>query len=156
MSMPFLPLFISTMGYYPKWELTLYAGLAYAVTFLSQAIVSPMWGRLADRTGKKPMLLRASLGMTVTATLTGFSTTVWMLIALRLIQGMFSGYINNAYALIGSEVPSDESGKTMGQLTTGAVGGQLIGPIFGGVIAGVWGYRVPLPFFRIACALAIY
>ncbi len=147
MSMPFLPLFISTMGHYPKWELTLYAGLAYAVTFLSQAIVSPMWGRLADRTGRKPMLLRASLGMTVTATLTGFSTTVWMLIALRLIQGMFSGYINNAYALIASEVPSDESGKTMGQLTTGAVGGQLIGPIFGGVIAGVWGYRVPFFIF---------
>ena len=99
MSLPFLPLFISEMGHYPKWELTLYAGLAFSVTFLSQAIVSPLWGRLADRTGRKPMLLRAAIGMTITATLTGFSPNVWVLISLRLIQGAFSGYINNAYAL---------------------------------------------------------
>ncbi len=49
MSLPFLPLFISEMGNFPKWELTLYAGLAFSGTFLSQAIVSPFWGKLADR-----------------------------------------------------------------------------------------------------------
>ncbi len=85
-----------------------------------------MGGKLADRTGRKPMLLRASIGMTITATLTGFSTSVWMLISLRFIQGMFSGYINNAFALIASEVPQKQSGKTMGgTLTTGSVGGAI-------------------------------
>lgn len=147
MSLPFLPLFIATMGNFPKWELTLYAGLGYAATYLSQAIVSPLWGKLADRTGRKPMLMRASIGMTITATLTGFSTSVWMLIELRFIQGMFSGYINNAFALIASEVPKEQSGKTMGTLTTGSVGGQLVGPIFGGFIAGIWGYRIPFYIF---------
>ncbi len=44
MSLPFLPLFIATMGNFPKWELTLYAGLGYAATYLSQAIASPLWG----------------------------------------------------------------------------------------------------------------
>ncbi|GBG95568.1 major facilitator superfamily transporter [Ligilactobacillus salitolerans] len=147
MSLPFLPLFVATLGHFPKWELTLYAGLAFSSTFLSQAIVSPLWGKLADRTGRKPMLLRASIGMTITATLTGFSTNVWMLIGLRLIQGAFSGYINNANALIASEVPRQHSGKAMGTLTTGAVGGQLIGPIFGGAIAGAFGYRIPFFIF---------
>ncbi|GEK29446.1 MFS transporter [Furfurilactobacillus siliginis] len=147
MSLPFLPLFISTMGHFPKWELTLYAGLAFSITFLSQAIVSPLWGKLADRTGRKPMLLRASIGMTITATLTGFSPNVWVLIGLRLIQGAFSGYINNAYALIASEVPMEKSGKTMGTLTTGAVGGQLVGPIIGGYIADLFGFRVPFFIF---------
>ncbi|GKT04136.1 MFS transporter [Furfurilactobacillus entadae] len=147
MSLPFLPLFISQMGHFPKWELTLYAGLAFSVTFLSQAIVSPLWGRLADRTGRKPMLMRAAIGMMITATLTGFSPNVWVLIGLRLIQGAFSGYINNAYALIASEVPMEQSGKTMGTLTTGAVGGQLIGPIIGGLIAEVAGYRIPFFIF---------
>ncbi|KRM94598.1 major facilitator superfamily protein [Lentilactobacillus senioris DSM 24302 = JCM 17472] len=159
MSLPFLPLFIATMGNFPKWELTLYAGLGYAATYLSQAIASPLWGKLADRTGRKPMLLRASIGMTITATLTGFSTSVWMLISLRFIQGMFSGYINNAFALIASEVPQKQSGKTMGTLTTGSVGGQLVGPIFGGFIAGIWGYRIPFYVFgglMFLAALATY
>ena len=143
MSLPFLPLFISEMGHFPKWELTLYAGVAYAATFLSQAIVSPLWGKLADRTGRKPMLMRAALGMTVTATLTGAATNVWLLIGMRTLQGAFSGYINNAYALIASEVPDTESGKTMGTLTTGAVGGQLVGPAIGGYTAGLFGDRIP-------------
>ncbi len=103
MSLPFT-LFISEMGNFPKWELTLYAGLAFSGTFLSQAIVSPFWGKLADRTGRKPMLMRAALGMTITATLTGFSPNVWVLIALRVIQGGFSGYGPIAYALMASEV----------------------------------------------------
>ncbi len=156
MSMPFLPLFISTMGNFPKWELSLYSGLAFSSVFLSQAIVSPLWGKLADKTGRKPMLLRASIGMTITATLTGFSPNVWILILLRLIQGGFSGYINNAYALIASEVPRESSGKTMGILTTGAVGGQLVGPIFGGAIAGFWGYRIPFFAFGLLMLVATF
>ncbi|MTV83263.1 MFS transporter [Secundilactobacillus folii] len=147
MSLPFLPLFISEMGNFPKWELTLYAGLAFSGTFLSQAIVSPFWGKLADRTGRKPMLMRAAVGMTITATLTGFSPNVWVLIALRVIQGGFSGYVNNAYALIASEVPMEKSGQTMGTLTTGNVTGTLIGPIIGGYIAGIFGYRIPFFMF---------
>ncbi|GAY72252.1 multidrug resistance efflux pump PmrA [Lentilactobacillus kosonis] len=147
MSLPFLPLFISQMGNFPKWELTLYAGAAFAVTFLTQAIVSPLWGNLADRTGRKPMLLRASIGMTISATLTGFSPNVWVLILIRGIQGTFSGYINNAYALVASEVPTQQSGVAMGKMTTGTVGGQLIGPIIGGYLAGVFGYRIPFFIF---------
>ncbi len=147
MSLPFLPLFISEMGNFPKWQLTLYSGAAFAITFLAQAIVSPMWGNLADRTGRKPMLLRASIGMTISATLTGFSPNVWVLIAIRGIQGLFSGYVNNAYALVASEVPMEKSGKTMGSMTTGAVGGQLIGPILGGYLAGMFGYQIPFFVF---------
>lgn len=154
MSLPFLPLFISAMGHFPKWELSLYAGMAFAATFLSQAIVSPLWGKLADRTGRKPMLLRAAIGMTVTSLITGLSTNVWMLITLRLIQGGFSGYINNAYALVASEVPREKSGQTMGTLTTGAVGSQLVGPIFGGFIAGFLGYRVPFFIFSALMLMA--
>ncbi|WP_461244850.1 MFS transporter [Secundilactobacillus muriivasis] len=154
MSLPFLPLFISEMGHFPKWELTLFAGAAFSVTFLSQAIVSPLWGRLADRTGRKPMLMRAAIGMTITATLTGASPNVWILILLRLIQGAFSGYINNAYALMASEVPVNKSGRTMGTLTTGNVSGQLIGPIIGGYIAGIFGYRIPFYLFGGMMAIA--
>lgn len=154
MSMPFLPLFINTMGNFPKWELTLYSGLAFSGVFLSQAIVSPLWGNLADKTGRKPMLLRAAIGMTISATLTGLSPNVWFLIIIRFIQGTFSGYINNAYALIASEVPTEDSGKTMGTLTTGNVGGQLIGPIIGGYLSGIFGFRLPFYMFGFMMFLA--
>ncbi|KRM10170.1 major facilitator superfamily protein [Paucilactobacillus suebicus DSM 5007 = KCTC 3549] len=154
MSLPFLPLFISTLGNFPKWELTLYAGIAFSVTFLSQAIVSPLWGKMADRTGRKPMLMRAAIVMTITATLTGLSPNVWVLIFLRLLQGAFSGYVNNAYALVASEVPIDQSGAAMGTLTTGNVGGQLIGPIIGGTIAGIFGYRIPFYMFGLFMLIA--
>lgn len=93
------------------------------------------------------MLLRAAFGMTISATLTGFSPNVWVLIIIRAIQGTFSGYINNAYALVASEVPSDKSGSAMGKMTTGTVGGQLIGPIIGGYLAGMFGYRIPFFIF---------
>lgn len=147
MSLPFLPLFINSMDSFPKWQLTFFAGIAFSITFLSQAIVSPLWGKLADRTGRKPMLMRAAVVMTITATLTGLSPNVWVLIFLRMVQGAFSGYINNAFALIASEVPQSKSGQAMGTLTTGNVGGQLIGPIIGGSIAGIFGYRIPFFMF---------
>ncbi len=154
MSMPFLPLFIAQMGNFPKWQLTLYSGLAFSGVFLSQVIVSPLWGKLADRTGRKPMLMRAAIGMTISATITGLSTSVWMLIAIRVIQGTFSGYINNAYALIASEVPRNKSGQTMGTLTTGAVSGQLVGPLIGGYLAGIFGYRLSFYIFGFMMFLA--
>ncbi|QEA37562.1 MFS transporter [Leuconostoc citreum] len=154
MSLPFLPLFITNLGNFSHKEITLYTGIAFSITFLSQAIISPIWGKLADRTGRKTMLLRAAIGMTITATLSGLSPNIWVLIILRLIHGFFSGYINNAYALVASDAPQEHNGEAMGKLTTGAVSGQLTGPVFGGIIAGTFGYRIPFFFFGILMAIA--
>jgi len=52
------------------------------VTFVVSAIFSPVWGSAADRFGRKPMLLRASLGMAVVIALMGFATSVYALIGL--------------------------------------------------------------------------
>ncbi|MFD1485082.1 MFS transporter [Lacticaseibacillus baoqingensis] len=141
MTMPFLPLFIQTLGHFGKWELNLVSGTAFAITFLAKAIVSPFWGRLADQYGRKPMCLRASLGMTFTITLCGLVPNIWVLIVLRAIQGCFSGYINNANAIIAASVPAQCSGKAMGTLATGNVVGTLLGPLLGGILAGAFGYR---------------
>ena len=66
MTMPFISLFISDLGNYSKFEINLYSGLAFAMTFIAQAIVSPYWGSLADRKGRKLMCLRASGVMALT------------------------------------------------------------------------------------------
>ncbi|WP_125982549.1 MFS transporter [Loigolactobacillus iwatensis] len=141
MTMPFLPLFIQTLGNFNKWQLNLYSGTAFAITFLVKAIVSPFWGKLADEHGRKMMCLRAALGMTFTITACGFVPNITVLIILRALQGGFSGYINNANAIIAAAVPREKSGQAMGTLATGNVVGTLLGPLLGGVLAGIAGYR---------------
>lgn len=140
--MPFLSLYVGQMGDFTKGQLTMYSGLTYAVTFFVIAIVSPLWGKLADRRGRKLMLLRSSLGMAVVIGLMGFVHNVWILILLRFLQGLCAGYIPNASALIATETPKENSGTAIGILTTGYVSGNLIGPILGGVLAQVFSIRL--------------
>ena len=142
MTMPFISLYLDTLGHFNKWELNLYSGIAFSITYLSQAIVSPFWGNLADRKGRKLMCLRASGVMAFTIFFVGMAQSVLMVIVLRLLQGAFSGYINNATALMAGETPHKKSGQVMGNLMTANVTGTLLGPLFGGLIAGAVGYRM--------------
>ncbi|WP_057770628.1 multidrug efflux MFS transporter [Lactobacillus selangorensis] len=141
--MPFMSLYIDTLGHFTNLELNFWSGIAFSATFLVVAIVSPMWGRLADSKGRKLMLLRASLGMAIVIGSMGFVTNVYELVGLRMLQGVFSGYISNANALIATEAPRAKSGQALGTLTTGNVSGTLLGPLLGGVIADIFGYRIP-------------
>ncbi|CAJ1225854.1 major facilitator superfamily permease [Levilactobacillus zymae DSM 19395] len=139
--MPFLSLYVDDLGTFTKGQLTMYSGVTYAVTFLVIALISPVWGRLADRKGRKLMLLRSSLGMAVVIGAMGFVTNVWQLIGLRFLQGLFAGYIPNASALVAAETPRKQSGRALGVLTTGYVSGNLIGPVLGGILAQVFTIR---------------
>ena len=140
--MPFLSLYIDTLGNFNKAELNFYSGITYSATFLVMAFISPLWGRLADRKGRKLMILRASLGMAIVIALMGTVTDVYQLIFLRLLQGVFSGYVSNSNALIATETPKEHSGKALGILITGNVTGTLFGPLFGGFVAANFGYRI--------------
>ncbi|QBO36849.1 MFS transporter [Periweissella cryptocerci] len=138
---PFISLYIATLGHYTTKELAFWSGAIFASNYIVLAIVSPLWGRLADAKGRKLMLLRASAGMAVTIFLMGFVTHAWMLLALRMLLGAFSGFTSNSMALMATTTPKTESGRVMSTLTTGSVGGMLLGPIIGGVVVGIVGYR---------------
>jgi DHA1 family multidrug resistance protein-like MFS transporter len=138
---PFLPLFIDTLGEFTKLELSFWSGAVFAATFLTQAVVSPLWGRLADRFGRKPMLLRAGFSMAVIMFLSGFVTNVVQLLVLRAILGMLSGFISNAVALVASTTPKEKSGAVIGTLNTAQIIGLLLGPLAGGVMATYISYR---------------
>lgn len=143
MTMPFISLFINELGHFSRFQLNFYSGLAFAMTFISQAIVSPLWGSLADRKGRKLMCMRASGVMACTIFVTGLSQTVWMIIGMRFLQGVFSGYINNATAMMAGETPHQRSGWVMAAMTTAGVAGNLVGPLLGGALSGFCGYRIP-------------
>lgn len=61
--MPFLPLFVNQLGHFTKQQLTFNSSIIYAVSFIIMALTAPMWGRLADRKGRRLMLIRAVIGL---------------------------------------------------------------------------------------------
>ncbi|HGY3716472.1 multidrug efflux MFS transporter [Citrobacter sp. Res13-Sevr-PEB04-36] len=139
--LPFLPLYVSQLGVTSHEALSMWSGLTFSVTFLISAIVSPMWGSLADRKGRKLMLLRASLGMAIAILLQAFATNVWQLFLLRGVMGLTSGYIPNAMALVASQVPRERSGWALSTLSTAQISGVIGGPLMGGFIADHVGLR---------------
>ena len=153
MTMPFMPLFVKSLGHFDTWTLNILSGVAFSITFLAKAIISPYWGKLADQYGRKLMCLRSSLGMTITITACGFVPGVGSLIVLRAIQGLFSGYINNANAIVAASAPMEVNGKAMGTLATGNVVGTLLGPLIGGVLAEAYGYRTS--FYVVGAMMAV-
>ncbi|MGS0636848.1 multidrug efflux MFS transporter [Citrobacter sp. VF227] len=150
--LPFLPLYISQLGVTSHEALSMWSGLTFSVTFLISAIVSPMWGSLADRKGRKLMLLRASLGMAIAILLQAFATNVWQLFLLRGVMGLTSGYIPNAMALVASQVPRERSGWALSTLSTAQISGVIGGPLMGGFIADHVGLRA---VFCITAALLV-
>lgn len=136
--MPFISVFVEELGVGPG-QVEYYAGLAVSVNALAAALMAPIWGSLADRYGRKPMMVRAAFAMIFTMGGMAFVPNVFWLLALRVLNGVFTGYIPNATALIASRVPKDKTGYALGTLSTGAVAGNLIGPTLGGILAEMFG-----------------
>ena len=137
---PFMPIFVEQLGIEGD-QVAFYAGLAISVSAVSAALVSPIWGILADKYGRKPMMIRAGLALTITMGGLAFVPNIYWLLFLRLLNGVFTGFVPNATALIASQVPKDKSGAALGTLSTGVVAGTLTGPFVGGFIAEIFGIR---------------
>ena len=135
-----MALFVEELGVTGK-AVPFYAGIAVASSSVTSAIMSPIWGSLADRYGRKPMMLRASIAMTLTMGGIAFVPSVFWLLVLRFLNGVFSGFVPNSTALIASQVSKDQSGYALGTLSTGVVAGTLMGPLIGGLIAENLGMR---------------
>ncbi|HEI8865399.1 TPA: multidrug efflux MFS transporter MdtG [Serratia odorifera] len=150
--MPFLPLYVETLGVTGHQALNMWSGLVFSITFLFSAIASPFWGGLADRRGRKLMLLRSALGMAIVMVLMGMAQNIWQFLALRALLGLLGGFIPNANALIATQVPRNRSGWALGTLSTGGVSGALLGPLIGGLLADSYGLR---PVFYITAAVLL-
>lgn len=140
--MPFLPLYINTLGHFSHQELNFWSGLVFSGIYFVSAVVSPWWGKLADKKGRKIMILRASLGMAIVLAVMGLVTNVWQLFLLRMTQGFFAGFVSNSNALIATETPKNKSGQALGTMASFFTAGNLLGPFVGGALASAFSYRV--------------
>lgn len=139
--MPFLPLYIATLGHFSHQALNMWSGLVFSGIYFVSAVTSPWWGKLADKKGRKPMILRASLGMALVLAAMGLVTNVWQLFLLRMLQGIFAGFVSNSNALIATEVPKEHAGKALGTMSSAFTAGNLLGPFVGGILASTFSYR---------------
>jgi MFS transporter, DHA1 family, multidrug resistance protein len=138
---PFIPLYIGTLGVTRLADVERWSGILFAAPFLTQTVAAPLWGTLGDRYGRKIMVLRALVGIGVTSLLSGFVRTVYELLVLRVAQGGVSGFVAASNALASAAIPRDRLGAAMGLLQTSLTAGGVIGPLIGGALADAAGYR---------------
>lgn len=141
MLLPFLPLYVQQLGVSSPSEIVQWSGVAFGATFFGTAITAPLWGRLADRYGRKPMLIRAALGMAVVMSLIGLAHNLTELVVLRLVAGLIGGYASASIVMVGTQAPRERAGWALGILSTGALAGNLIGPLVGGFLPTWVGIR---------------
>jgi MFS transporter, DHA1 family, multidrug resistance protein len=139
MVIPFLPIFLLQIGVHENTEM--WSGLIFSSAFFAGAIATPFWGNLADKYGRKPMIVRAGFALFVIYTLMAFVTNPYQILALRILQGLLSGFIPGAIALIGTNTPSDKVGYALSLISSAAASGMIIGPLLGGGIAELAGNR---------------
>ena len=138
---PILPLYIAELGVSDPGDIARWSGIVFGCNFISLAIFSPIWGRLSDRFGRKPMILRASAWLGFIMIGMGLAQSVMHLVILRLLQGALSGFQAAAIPLIAQETPKERSGWAMGLFFTAQVSGGLMGPLAGGWLSEIIGYR---------------
>jgi MFS family permease len=140
--MPFMPQLLVEVGVGDG--LKFWSGVAFSVSFVFSAVMAPIWGSLADRYGRKVMIVRSGLGMAVIYFAMSFSTTLWHVLVLRMLNGFVSGFIPASTALMACNTPDENLGTSLGILQTGGAFGNIMGPLLGGVLSYYFGIQQTL------------
>jgi DHA1 family multidrug resistance protein-like MFS transporter len=149
---PFLPLYVDELGTNTSLDIAFLAGAVYSAQAATMMVAAPMWGGLADRFGRKVMVQRAMFGGAIIILLMGYARTAEELVLLRAIQGLITGVVSAANALVASAAPRERTGYAMGMIQVALRGGIAIGPFLGGAIADAFGYR---PTFTVTALLLL-
>ncbi len=139
--LPFVPFYIQELGITEPDQLRLWTGILSAAPALSMAIMAPVWGLAADRWGKKLMMLRAMFFGTIIMALMATTRSVQAVLVLRICQGLFTGTMTAAAALVATGTPKHQLSYALGILSSSTFIGISLGPMIGGLVAEWIGYR---------------
>ncbi len=153
LSVPFAPYFLRELA--PgasEPRIRLYAGLSSLLTQVAFAVAAPLWGWVADRYGRKKMVLRAaSMGAVVLGCM-GFCQYAWQFLLLRFLQGCFTGTIAASTTLVACNTPRHRAGFALGMLSSSIFSGDMTGLLLGGILSERFGFRNS---FHVSCGLLV-
>lgn len=138
---PFLSFYVQDLGTNTNLSLEFWIGMVFAVQGMTMMFASPLWGAVADRYGRKLMVVRAAFGGGLLVLLMGFARSAEELVLLRAIQGLVSGTAPAVSAMVAAAAPRERAGYAMGVLQLGQWSGVAVGPLVGGFMADIWGFR---------------
>jgi DHA1 family multidrug resistance protein-like MFS transporter len=141
-----LPLRIQQVGGFNTNEAAFWAGLATSGLGIVMFFISPVWGAVADRFGRKLMVLRAMFGGALVISLIGLATSVYLIVGLRWLQGMLTGSVAAASALVATMAPRERLPFSIGMIMVAIFTGSSLGPLLGGIVADNLGYQATFFF----------
>jgi DHA1 family multidrug resistance protein-like MFS transporter len=140
--LPVLPSFMQQLGASGVRQIAIWSGLSLGVTSIVSAMLSPFWGRVADRVGRKIVLIRAFAGCAIVMALVPLARHPWQVFALRAAQGLFTGYGGLAMAMAAETAPPGKLSSSIGIVQTAQRLAPSVGPVIGGLIAAAGGVRL--------------
>jgi DHA1 family multidrug resistance protein-like MFS transporter len=139
--LPFMPIYVQALGVEDAGSAAAWAGVINSSTAVTMALAAPLWGRLGDRVGLKPMLLRATVAGSIVIGLMGLVGSPWQLLALKTLQGCLTGTVAAATVLVSATAPAEKAGARLGTLQMVIFVAAAAGPFFGGAFADLVGIR---------------
>lgn len=148
---PLLPFYASSFGA-PAWQVI----ILFSAYSLGNFFAEPIWGKLSDRIGRRPVLMLTIFGNAVTYVLLAFAPDLWIAMAIRFCGGILTGNISTIQGYLADVTPHEKRASRMGFMAAAFSLGFVTGPVLGGFLAqpalGTAGFRLPL---LIAAGLAL-
>jgi len=139
--LPILPFYVQELGVTSPDAVKFWSGMIFSAHAVTMAVMAPIWGSLADRYGRKPMVERAMFGGALVIGLMALARTAPQLALLRAVQGMLTGTVAASTSLVASTTPRERMGYALGLLQMAVYLGSSVGPLLGGFIADQWSFR---------------
>ena len=141
----FIPYYLQTLTGCSDTEAMNWAAGFQTAGMLAMMVAAPIWGGLADRFGRKMMLIRSTGAAMILVVLMSLVTSPAHLVALRILQGMFCGTVSAAMTLVATGTPERSLGRSLGMLQMTQFLAHAVGPFLGGLAADAFGYRAVFP-----------
>jgi DHA1 family multidrug resistance protein-like MFS transporter len=150
---PFLPLFIKELGI--KEGIAFWAGVTLAAQTIAAIVMMPYWGKIADKYGRKLMIIRAGISLMFIHLGMSYCYNFWLLLLLRVLHGVLAGFVPSSITLVATNTPKSEATRYVATIQSITAFGTIIGPAVGGILADWSGYRGSMLVSAIMMAMAV-